>query len=266
MGLDGIYKGEFILHQELLYFCFVSAFQHELNEFQTTWNTKHVRRSAEAPGGKPDILFSLPETVGFTKQGLVIEESDLKAAADVLSIHHQPVNRNDDIHEMLTNYCRSNGLSHREMLTMELIYTQSFFNSCLTFIVIVHEIFFNYLFAHKYTNVYNYTIFLNNSHLMQSFTATTRQRVRQVVQKQHSSSLSQQQHALHQDQLAPYGGLTVPIGEPVVTRPRGNIPERIYPLPPQASMVFKQFPSSQIPSHGLGEPVAFQTLANGVAL
>ena len=31
-------------------------------------------------------------------------------------------------------------------------------------------------------------------------------------------------------------------------------------------MVFKQFPSSQIPSHGLGEPVAFQTLVNGVAL
>ena len=111
MGLDGIYKGEFILHQELLYFCFMSALQYELNEFQTTWNTKHVRRSAEAPGGKPDILFSLPETVGFTKQGLVIEESDLKAAADVLSIHRQPVKRNDDIHEMLTNYCRSNGLS-----------------------------------------------------------------------------------------------------------------------------------------------------------
>ena len=38
---------------------------------------------------------------------------------------------------------------------------------------------------------------------MQSFTATTKQTVRQVVQKQHSSSLSQQQHALHQDQLAP---------------------------------------------------------------
>ena len=37
---------------------------------------------------------------------------------------------------------------------------------------------------------------------MQSFTVTTRPRVRQVMQKQHSSSLSQQQHALHQDQLA----------------------------------------------------------------
>ena len=80
----------------------MSALQYELNKFQTTWNTKHVRRSAEAPG-KPDILFSLPESVGFTKQGLVIEESDLKAAADVLSIHHQPVNKNDDIHEMLNN-------------------------------------------------------------------------------------------------------------------------------------------------------------------
>ena len=34
---------------------------------------------------------------------------------------------------------------------------------------------------------------------MQSFTSTTRQRVRQVV-KHHFSSLSQQQHALHQDQ------------------------------------------------------------------
>ena len=55
MGLDGIYEGEYILHQELLYFCFMSALQYELNEFQTTWNTKHVRRSAEAPGGKPDF-------------------------------------------------------------------------------------------------------------------------------------------------------------------------------------------------------------------
>ena len=35
MGSDGIYKGEFILHYELLYFCFMSALQYELNEFQT---------------------------------------------------------------------------------------------------------------------------------------------------------------------------------------------------------------------------------------
>ena len=39
---------------------------------------------------------------------------------------------------------------------------------------------------------------------MQGFTAATRQSVRQVEQKQHFSSLSQQQHALHQDQLAPW--------------------------------------------------------------
>ena len=71
--------------------------------------------------------------------------------------------------------------------------------------------------------------FFTNSHPMQGFTAITRQRVRQIV-KQHFSSLAQQQHALHQDQLAPKGGLTGPIGEAGVTA-RGNIPREYTHFP-----------------------------------
>ena len=78
MGLDGIYKGEFILHQELLYFCFMSAFQHELNEFQTTWNTKHVRRSADAPGGKPDFA---PRNCRFHKARISYRRIRLKSCS-----------------------------------------------------------------------------------------------------------------------------------------------------------------------------------------
>ena len=73
-------------------------------------------------------------------------------------------------------------------------------------------------------------------------TATTRRRVRQVVQKQHFSSLSQEQHVLHQDQLAPQGGLTGTIRRSGVTRLLEGISRENIPTP-LASMVFKQLPS-----------------------
>ena len=104
MGMDGIYNAELPLHREIILFCFMPVIQYELNEFLETWNAKHVRKSAEAPGGKPDILFTFPETAGFERKGIPVSETDIQVMHDVLSIS-PPTTSDDDIKELLTLYC-----------------------------------------------------------------------------------------------------------------------------------------------------------------
>lgn len=105
MGMDGVYDAELPLHRELLLFCFMSVLQYELNEFLEIWNAKYVRKSAEAPGGKPDILFTFPQTAGYERKGVPISEIDVRVMNDVLSITNAPTTRDSDIQEMLSLYC-----------------------------------------------------------------------------------------------------------------------------------------------------------------
>ena len=105
MGMVGLYDAELPLHRELILFCFISAIQYELNEFLEIWNAKYVRKSAEAPGGKPNILFTFPQTVGFERKGVPISETDIRAMHDVLSINGPPTTRDDDVDEILSLYC-----------------------------------------------------------------------------------------------------------------------------------------------------------------
>ena len=91
-------------HQECLLFCFIPIIQLELNLFLKTWNSRHIRQSAAAPGGKPDILFHLPSTTGFTSQGVKVEEEDLDVAESVVSINNHPIYLNKDLHELLWCY------------------------------------------------------------------------------------------------------------------------------------------------------------------
>ena len=112
MGMDRIYNAELPLHREFLLFCFTSVLQYELNEFLEIWNTRYVRKSAEAPGGRPDILFNFPQTEGYDRKGVPISELDLMVMSHALSIDQTPTTRDPEIQEMLSLHCDLNNLDY----------------------------------------------------------------------------------------------------------------------------------------------------------
>ena len=76
-----------------------------------TWNARNVRQSASAPGGKPEILFNLPETIGFSKQGSQVDADTIRTAEETIGIDHHPVWINKDLHELLKCYLHIHKLS-----------------------------------------------------------------------------------------------------------------------------------------------------------
>lgn len=111
MCRDGLYQSNLESHQEALVFCFLPVIQNELNEFQKTWNTRNVRKSSAAPGGKPDLLFSIPETFGYMKQGYQVDSSSIKTAEETIGIEHHPTWKSKDLHELLKCYMNIHRLS-----------------------------------------------------------------------------------------------------------------------------------------------------------
>ena len=114
MERNGLYKSYLDTHVEVLIYIFLPIIQRELNEFSCIWNTRHVRQSASTPGGKPDILFTMPETVGFNKQGFKVDDSDVNIAEQVIGITHCPVWKNKDLYELLECYVNIHGI-HRSV-------------------------------------------------------------------------------------------------------------------------------------------------------
>ena len=111
MEKHGLFKPSLEIHKEVLLFCFMPVIQSELNEFTRTWNMRNVRQSANGPGGKPDILFQLPSSVGFTNQGIAVEASDIDVANDVLGIECPPVFKNEDLNELCLCYTQINNFA-----------------------------------------------------------------------------------------------------------------------------------------------------------
>ena len=111
MEKDKVYKSHLETHQEVLLFCFLPIVQNELNEFYQTWNRRNIRQSAAAPGGRPDLLFSAPETVGFTHQGVQVQMEDLDITVRQLGISEAPYCRDEQLHELLSIYVHLNDLS-----------------------------------------------------------------------------------------------------------------------------------------------------------
>ena len=104
MESEGLYNGELESHQELLLFCFMPVIQRELNDMLSTWNRRPVRQSNVGPGGKPDILFHIPSTVGYSFQGTPVELQDIDVASDLIGIPHQPFFKNKELHDLLLSY------------------------------------------------------------------------------------------------------------------------------------------------------------------
>ena len=93
-------------HRELL-LCFSPVIQAELNDFVTVWNSRFIRQSAQAPGGVPNMLFNFPESTGFEKQGIAVNETDIKIGENLLAIDHCPVFKYGDSHELFICYVRT---------------------------------------------------------------------------------------------------------------------------------------------------------------
>lgn len=106
MEKERLYKSFLETHAETLLFVFIPIIQSELNEFGRVWNSRNVRQSAAAPGGKPDILYVMPQGIGFENQGFVPSDDDITVARDVIGIDHCPVSKNKDLHDLLECYCQ----------------------------------------------------------------------------------------------------------------------------------------------------------------
>ena len=110
MFREGLYQPHLNTHVEVLIFIFLPIIQTELNEFARTWNSRNVRQSSSAPGGKPDILFTSPETVGFSNKGIPVDLRDLVVAENLIGISHHPIWKNKDMYELLVCYLSLNRL------------------------------------------------------------------------------------------------------------------------------------------------------------
>ena len=104
MAINGIFKPDNKLHEELLLFAFMPILQKGLNEFLMTWNNRNVRQSTTAPGGVSDVLFQMPGTVDFQNQGIGAERGDTDVAEDVLGVNSLSFFRNKDLYELCECY------------------------------------------------------------------------------------------------------------------------------------------------------------------
>ena len=107
---EGLYLPHLEIHQEVLLFVFLPIIEKEINEFVRTWNARVVRQSAAAPGGRADLLFSVPERVGFSNQGIHVDKGSIRVAESVLAIQHCPIWKNRDIYDLLHCYVNIHGL------------------------------------------------------------------------------------------------------------------------------------------------------------
>lgn len=69
---------------ECLRFCFTKLVQDDLNRCAQEWNQHRIRhtKSAELPGGKPDLMYYLPELYGTHDFKMEIDMADVDAAEE----------------------------------------------------------------------------------------------------------------------------------------------------------------------------------------
>ena len=106
-----LHKPSSATHREVLVFSFIPVIQAELNEFMRTWNCRNIRKSTEAPGGVPEMLFNVPAIAGFPKKGTNFSERDIQIAEETLGIAQYPTYFDKDIYELIICYTRINKLT-----------------------------------------------------------------------------------------------------------------------------------------------------------
>ena len=81
-----LHKPSSAIHREVFVFSSIPVIQTELSEFMRTRNCRNIRKSAEAPGGVPEMLFNVPAIVGFPKKGTNVSERDIQIAEETVGI------------------------------------------------------------------------------------------------------------------------------------------------------------------------------------
>ncbi|XP_062873125.1 uncharacterized protein LOC134334643 [Trichomycterus rosablanca] len=60
---DGHFSGDF-LDRNLIQFCFLNLIQEELDEVVRTWNSHQIRSRPGIPGGRPILMYCMPQIYG----------------------------------------------------------------------------------------------------------------------------------------------------------------------------------------------------------
>ena len=81
-----LHKTSSAIHREVFVFSVIPVIQADLNEFMRTWNCQNIRKSAEAPGGVPELLFNLPAIVGFPQKCTNVIERDIQVDEETVVI------------------------------------------------------------------------------------------------------------------------------------------------------------------------------------
>ncbi|XP_053407737.1 uncharacterized protein LOC123556376 isoform X2 [Mercenaria mercenaria] len=85
MESEGIFSTGDPLHVECMRFCFMDLLQQDLDKIRIDWNQHTIRESSDvtSPGGKPDLLYHLPNLFGAIDYKVDVNPTDVqKVVAD----------------------------------------------------------------------------------------------------------------------------------------------------------------------------------------
>ena len=75
-----------------------------------TWNGRNIRKTAEAPGGVPEMFLNLPAIVGFPKKGANVSERDTQVDEETVIIAQYSTYFDKVIYELPICYTKNNKL------------------------------------------------------------------------------------------------------------------------------------------------------------
>lgn len=80
------------LNRQLLYYCFNTVIQSELDDIVEHWNTHYIRKSRhDCIAGRPDSIFYLPERFGGLDQKVQVDDRDIAYIRDNI-VHEEEGN------------------------------------------------------------------------------------------------------------------------------------------------------------------------------
>lgn len=76
---SGIFRDHDLLHRECLRFCFMNVLRKELHDVAKLWNVKaiQVKSNSGLHGGKPDVMYFLPEVYNKTNYLVPVNQDDV---------------------------------------------------------------------------------------------------------------------------------------------------------------------------------------------
>ena len=82
---QGLYSDGNPLHVECLIYCFMPVLKVELQNFANRWNVHNIalKKNADCPSGKPDIMFFTPEVYGSQSYGSQVVMADAETACQL---------------------------------------------------------------------------------------------------------------------------------------------------------------------------------------